>query len=59
MSAQASPSRPLVGLAALLLVAGIVALDALRAEPVDPFAVPPPAALGSGQAPGGAHCSAG
>ncbi|WP_114965389.1 hypothetical protein [Alkalilacustris brevis] len=59
MSVQASSSRPLVGLAALVLVAAIISLDALRSEPVDPFAVPPPAALGSGQAPAGAHCSAG
>ncbi len=59
MNAQGSPTRPLVGFAALLLVLGIVALDALQAEPVDPFAVPPPVALGSGQAPSGAHCSGG
>lgn len=52
-------SRPVTGLAALALMAAIVALDALRAEPIDPLRVPPPAALGSGQAPGGAHCSAG
>lgn len=52
-------SRPTVGLIALALVAALVALDALRAEPVDPFTVPAPSALGSGQAPSGAHCSAG
>jgi hypothetical protein len=52
-------SRPTVGLIALALVTALVALDALRAEPVDPFTVPPPSALGSGQAPSGAHCSAG
>lgn len=58
MSAQA-PSRPAVGMIALALVAALVALDALRSDPLDPFTVPPPSALGSGQAPGGAHCSAG
>ena len=52
-------SRPKVGLLALALVGALLALDALQAEPVDPFSVPPPAALGSGQAPAGAHCSAG
>ena len=59
MSAPLTLPRPAVGLAALALVAIIVALDALRTEPIDPFDVPPPAALGSGQAPGGAHCSGG
>lgn len=58
-SVSAFSSRPLVGLAALVLVASIVALDALRSEPIDPFTVPAPAALGSGQAPTGAHCSGG
>ena len=52
-------SRPRVGLAALLLVTGLVALDAWQSPAINPFEVPPPAALGSGQAPGGAHCSAG
>lgn len=59
MSASTAPSRPRVGLAALLLVAAILAVDALRSDPVDPFTVPAPAALGSGQAPGGAHCAGG
>ncbi len=51
--------RPAVGFAALALVAAIVVLDAWRSPAIDPFTVPPPAAFGSGQAPGGAHCSGG
>ena len=58
-SVSGMPSRPLVGLAALVLIAGLVALDALQSMPIDPFTVPAPAALGSGEAPTGAHCSAG
>jgi len=54
-----SLARPAIGTLALALVASIVAIDALRAAPIDPFAAPPPVALGSGLAPGGAHCSAG
>lgn len=59
MSTPTAPSRPKIGLVALALIAAIVSLDLLRADPVDPFSVPPPSALGSGQAPSGAHCSAG
>ena len=51
--------RPAVGLIALALVAVLVAADALGSDPIDPWTVPAPAAFGSGQAPGGAHCSAG
>ncbi len=59
MTTQPSLPRNLVGLAALVFVAVIVAVDALSSPPIDPFEVPAPAALGSGQASGGAHCSAG
>ncbi|MBK5927733.1 hypothetical protein CCR87_10405 [Rhodobaculum claviforme] len=52
-------TRPTVGLIALALVAVLVGADALLSAPIDPWEVPPPAALGSGQAPAGAHCSAG
>lgn len=55
----ARPSRPVVAGLALALLAAILALDTLRAPPVDLFAAPPPVALGSGVAPGGAHCSGG
>lgn len=61
MSAQAKPvalARPLVALAVIGLVAGLTALDLVTAAPPDPFDAPPPVALGSGQAPGGAHCTA-
>ncbi|MGY6409995.1 MAG: hypothetical protein ACXIUV_03055 [Alkalilacustris sp.] len=59
MSVQSSFSRSAVGLAALIFVGLIVAVDAVGSPPIDPFEVPAPAALGSGQASGGAHCSAG
>lgn len=59
MIRQAALTRPLVGVAALGLVALVVLLDALRSEPIDPFAAPPPAALGSGRPADGAHCSGG
>ena len=52
-------ARPVVGMLSLAFIAAVIAVDLLRAEPVDPFAVPPPVALGSGVAPAGAHCSAG
>ena len=59
MSVHPSLPRPAVGLAALALLAALVAMDALNAAPIDPFEVPAPVALGSGAAPGGAHCSGG
>ena len=61
MSAAAPPrlSRPMAGLLALALLVGIVALDASQTPAPDLFDAPPPLALGSGQAPGGAHCSGG
>ncbi len=59
MTTQPTLPRNAVGLAALVLVASILAVDALTSPAIDPFQVPPPAALGSGQASGGAHCSAG
>ena len=55
----ATPGRTLTGLLALAVIAAVIALDALRADPIDPFEVPPPVALGSGQEPGGAHCADG
>lgn len=50
-------SRPMVGFAAVALLAGIVAFDLAASGAPDLFAAPPAFALGSGQAPGGAHCS--
>ncbi|MCC6007323.1 MAG: hypothetical protein JJU40_06580 [Rhodobacteraceae bacterium] len=55
----ARPSRPVTGLLALALVVAMLALDLARTPLPDPFSMPPPLALGSGQAPGGAHCSGG
>ena len=59
MTVQRTLPRQTVGLAALAFLAIIVAVDALSSPPIDPFEVPAPAALGSGQAASGAHCSAG
>jgi hypothetical protein len=57
--APARPSRPVVAFLALGLLAAILVLDSLRSPAVDLFSAPPPIALGSGVAPGGAHCSGG
>ncbi|WP_372890350.1 hypothetical protein [Rhodosalinus sp.] len=51
-------TRRLTAALALALLAGLLLLDLSRSAPLDPFAAPPPIALGSGQAPGGAHCAA-
>lgn len=51
------PDRPLTGLMTLALVALLLILDARQSTPINPHAAPPPVALGSGQAPGGAHCT--
>ncbi|MBU2097227.1 MAG: YeeE/YedE family protein, partial [Gammaproteobacteria bacterium] len=51
------PGRPLISMAALALVLLLLLIDQLTAEPVNPFAAPPPAAYGSGLAPQGAHCT--
>jgi len=51
-------TRRLTAALALALLAGVLALDAVQGAPPDPFAAPPPFALGSGQAAGGAHCAA-
>lgn len=53
------PGRLAVGGLSLGLIALFVVIDLGMSEPIDPFKSPPPAALGSGQAPTGAHCSAG
>ncbi|MCH8467097.1 MAG: hypothetical protein LAT78_11105 [Roseinatronobacter sp.] len=50
-------SRPMVGFLALLAIALILAVDLATSAPPDLFTAPPAFALGSGQAPGGAHCS--
>lgn len=50
--------RPVVGLCALALVGAILALDLVANGAPDLFDAPPAIALGSGQAPTGAHCTA-
>lgn len=52
------PHRQTVGLAVLAALALLVAADLSVSRPLDPFRAPPPAALGSGAAPAGAHCAA-
>ena len=52
-------SRPLVGMLALVLLAGVVIWDAARSGLPEPFHTPAPFALGSGAAPEGAHCTGG
>lgn len=51
------PGRTFVGGLALGLMVLLVAADLLSAAPIDPYQAPYPTALGSGQAPGEAHCS--
>ncbi|NBB98472.1 MAG: hypothetical protein GVY34_09945 [Alphaproteobacteria bacterium] len=51
-------SRVSVGVLALGLVTVILALDLSRSGAPDLFTAPPALALGSGQAPTGAHCTA-
>lgn len=53
-----SLARPRIGLMALALLAALVALDLARSGAPDLFTSPPALALGSGQAPSGAHCTA-
>lgn len=58
MMNAALPGRATTGALVLTLVLAFVLAD-LRAHPIDPLAVPAPAALGSGAAPSGAHCTQG
>ncbi|MFN4057531.1 MAG: hypothetical protein ACK4HW_05040 [Roseinatronobacter sp.] len=53
-----SIARPFVGALALALLGAVLALDLARAGAPDLFTAPPAFALGSGQAPSGAHCTA-
>lgn len=50
-------SRPVTGLLGLSLIALILTLDLARSGAPDLFTAPPALALGSGQAPAGAHCT--
>lgn len=51
------PGRTLVALTTMLVVLLLAAFDLQASGGIDPFNAPSPIALGSGQAPGGAHCS--
>lgn len=51
------PSRPLTGLLTLMAIALLLIVDTYRSVPINPYAAPAPVALGSGQAPEGAHCT--
>ncbi|MDP1930739.1 MAG: hypothetical protein Q8L60_04720 [Gammaproteobacteria bacterium] len=56
-SHHALPGRPLVGTLAIVFIVGLVVIDTVQSAPINPFAAPPPVALGSGEAPTGAHCT--
>ncbi|MEX1198611.1 MAG: hypothetical protein WEB57_12220 [Pseudohongiellaceae bacterium] len=51
------PGRTATGLLTLTLIGLLLILDARQSIPINPHAAPPPVALGSGQAPAGAHCT--
>ena len=51
------PTRPVVGSLVLAALVGLLVVDHAESRPINPFAAPPPVALGSGQAPEGAHCT--
>lgn len=51
------PGRTLVALTAIVAILGFAVVDLRASGGIDPFDAPPPVALGSGQPPGGAHCT--
>lgn len=51
------PGRSAVGAVTLLLLISLLAVDLVSSAPIDPYQAPHPIALGSGQAPKGAHCT--
>lgn len=53
----AFPGRTFVALATMAIIGVVIAVDFAATDGIDPFSAPPPIALGSGQAPGGAHCT--
>lgn len=53
----ALPNRLMVAFGTLLALVAFIFADMAGSPPIDPFQSPAPVALGSGQAPGGAHCS--
>lgn len=51
------PGRTATGLLTLMLIGLLLILDGRQSTPINPHTAPPPAALGSGQLPAGAHCT--
>jgi hypothetical protein len=56
-SQQQLPGRPLAGTLTLGFIALLLMVDNAESTPINPFNAPPVVALGSGQAPSGAHCT--
>lgn len=51
------PGRPVVGMLALGFILLLLVVDNAESTPINPFNAPPVIALGSGEAPSGAHCT--
>jgi hypothetical protein len=51
------PGRPVVGMLALGFILVLLVVDHAESTPINPFNAPPVIALGSGEAPSGAHCT--
>jgi hypothetical protein len=51
------PGRPVVGMLALGFILVLLVVDDAESTPINPFNAPPVIALGSGEAPSGAHCT--
>ncbi len=56
-SQEKLPGRPLVGTFALGFILLLLIVDNAESTPINPFNAPPLVALGSGEAPSGAHCT--
>jgi hypothetical protein len=57
LSSRSLPGRGVTGLTALVLLLLLLVMDARQSVPINPHRAPAPIALGSGQAPEGAHCT--
>lgn len=57
MTSNNLPGRPIVGTLAITFIVILLVIDTVQSAPINPFAAPPPVALGSGEAPEGAHCT--
>jgi uncharacterized membrane protein YedE/YeeE len=51
------PARSRISTTAAIMLVLLLWIDNRNAEPINPFAAPWPTALGSGEAPSGAHCT--